>query len=74
MFVLSFLLKHLDHYRPRFVAVLCVAVVNGFVSFFSPVLLAEFTRGTFTFAQFRQLIILLIILSNCSGSSGREEK
>lgn len=62
MFVLSFLLKHLDHYRPRFIAVLCVAVLNGFVSFFSPILLAEFTRGSLTFPQFRKLVILLIIV------------
>ncbi len=60
MFVIRYILRNLDQYRPRFWIAFSAGVVDGFVVFFIPVLLAEFTRVTVTAAGFRQLVGLLI--------------
>lgn len=61
MSVLAFLLHNLDHFRRRFVLTFSAALLEGFVSFLIPVLLAQFTRGALTFARFRQLTMLILL-------------
>lgn len=63
LYVFRYLYKNLDRFKPQFFFALGLSVLFGFATFFSPVLLAEFTRGNFSIARFQQLIALLIGLS-----------
>lgn len=66
MDVLRFVIRNLDHFRPRFWVSMVAAVADGFAAFLIPVLLAEFTRGALTFARFQRLTVFIIL---CYGAT-----
>ena len=62
MSVLKFIYKNLDRFKTRFALVFLTGVLDGLATFFVPVVLAEFTKSSFTPNDFQNLIYLVIIL------------
>lgn len=61
MGVLKFIYKNLDHFKTRFALVFIAGILDGLATFFVPVVLAEFTKSSFTSNDFQNLIRLVII-------------
>lgn len=61
MGVLKFIYKKLDHFKTRFALVFIAGILDGLATFFVPVVLAEFTKSSFTSNDFQNLIRLVII-------------
>lgn len=61
MGVLGFIYHNLDHFRPRFLAVLVIGVLDGLATFFIPISLAEFTKSSFTINNFQRLIFFIAL-------------
>ena len=61
MSVLKFIYKNLDRFKTRFALVFLAGILDGLATFFVPVVLAEFTRSSFTPSDFQNLIRLVVI-------------
>ncbi len=61
MGVLKFIYKNLDHFKTRFALVFLAGILDGLATFFVPVVLAEFTKSSFTPNDFQNLIRLVIV-------------
>lgn len=61
MVVLKFIYKNLDHFKTRFALIFLAGILDGLATFFVPVVLAEFTKSSFTSNDFQNLIRLVII-------------
>ncbi|OGH60211.1 MAG: hypothetical protein A2725_04580 [Candidatus Magasanikbacteria bacterium RIFCSPHIGHO2_01_FULL_33_34] len=61
MSVLKFIYKNLDKFKIKFIFVFFAGIFDGFVTFFVPVLLAEFTKSSFISSDFQNLIYLVSI-------------
>lgn len=61
MGVLKFIYKNLDQFKTRFALVFLAGILDGLATFFVPVVLAEFTKSSFTSSDFQNLIRLVII-------------
>lgn len=61
MGVLKFVYKNLDRFKTRFVLVFLAGILDGLATFFVPVVLAEFTKSSFTPNDFQNLIRLVIV-------------
>lgn len=62
MHTLGFIYKNLDQFKTRFTLVFLVGVFDGSATFFVPVVLAEFTKSSFTVKDFQNLTYLVIVL------------
>ncbi|MBI1754916.1 ABC transporter ATP-binding protein, partial [Candidatus Azambacteria bacterium] len=56
MHALKFIWNNLDRFRTRFGFIFFIGILDGFATFFIPVLLAEFTKSDFTALQFQKLL------------------
>jgi len=61
MSVLKFIYKNLDRFKTRFALVFLAGIFDGLATFFVPVVLAEFTKSSFTPNDFQSLIRLVIV-------------
>ncbi|MEK9130195.1 MAG: ABC transporter ATP-binding protein [Patescibacteria group bacterium] len=61
MGVLKFIYKNLNQFKTRFVLVFFAGIFDGLTTFFIPVVLAEFTKSSFTSNDFQNLISLVIV-------------
>lgn len=66
MGALKFIWKNLEHFKSRFIIVFIAGILDGFVIFFIPVLLAEFTKQKLSFYNFQNLFGLIFL---CYASS-----
>ncbi|MBI4600098.1 ABC transporter ATP-binding protein [Candidatus Uhrbacteria bacterium] len=60
--VLSFLYRHLDHFRRRLIGIFFISIIDGIALFLLPVSLAEFTKHPLTETNFGILLTLVILL------------
>ncbi len=62
MYVLKFIYRNLGRFKGRFNLVFVMGVFDGAATFLIPVLLAEFTKNTFSASDFRGLCVGVVVL------------